>query len=544
MNVASHSVDFDTPYQNWQPRLSQLGSRGMPAHEEDEIIEDLERLTEQRRRYGEAEAQALDAQALKAWGEPIPLRRTDDGGAVVKLTPVRNSHSTCCALFRTHMSRNIASMRKLVLLVAMARIGLNPLSHSKILRWACVLGVSALVGCTLPRRDAPPAFFSSATPVGFPADVRFLSTDRASVEAESTAALQRLRASSKNGVLHALVLSGGGAGGAFGAGALVGLSRLHERPQFDVVTGVSAGALIAPFAFLGPEWDSKLTEAFTSGRGERMSLRGLLQVPFGAKRRSAVLTALVDHYVTGELIQAVAREAASGRLLWVATTDLDKEETVIWDMGVIAARGDEPARKLFRDVLVASASVPGLFSPVLIHVEDAGVSYEEMHVDGNASTSLFVAPDAAYFALLDPRNLDGARVYVLMNGQIIGAPQTTRFQLGRIVSRSFSAALKHMSRTQVITVSQFAEKYRMSVQWTYVPFDYPTYSSADFRASTMRTLFDYGARCAEAGRLWTTIDQTMAAVAAPPLPSKRSPPTDEKPQCPLRDVQLPSASSR
>ena len=140
--------------------------------------------------------------------------------------------------------------------------------RARALRWTFVLGAFALVGCTaLPRRDAPPTLFSSATPVGFPAEeVRFLSTDRASVERKSTAALQRLRSSSKDGTVRALVLSGGGAGGAFGAGALVGLSRRQERPQYDVVTGVSAGALIAPFAFLGPEWDSQLTEAFTSGR--------------------------------------------------------------------------------------------------------------------------------------------------------------------------------------------------------------------------------------------------------------------------------------
>src|SRR4029077_6945301 len=149
-------------------------------------------------------------------------------------------------------------------------------------RWTCVLSVLALVGCALPRRDAPPTIFSAATPVDFPADVRFLSTDRASVEAKSTAALQRLRSASRDGMLRALVLSGGGAGGAFGAGALVGLTRRQERPQYDVVTGVSTGALIAPFAFLGPEWDSQLTEAFTSGRGEQMSVRGLLTLPFGA----------------------------------------------------------------------------------------------------------------------------------------------------------------------------------------------------------------------------------------------------------------------
>jgi hypothetical protein len=140
--------------------------------------------------------------------------------------------------------------------MVMAKIRLSRGWQARTLRWMCVLGALTLVGCALPRRDAPPTRFSSATPVDFPADVRFLSTDRVSVESQSTAALQRLRSRSKDGRVRALVLSGGGAGGAFGAGALVGLTRRQERPQFDVVTGVSAGALIAPFAFLGPEWDA------------------------------------------------------------------------------------------------------------------------------------------------------------------------------------------------------------------------------------------------------------------------------------------------
>jgi hypothetical protein len=413
------------------------------------------------------------------------------------------------------------------------------------LRWAGVLSAVAFAGCVaLPRREAPPALFSAATPVGFSSDVRFLSTDRARVESNSAASLRRWRSLSSDGTVRVLALSGGGSGGAFGAGALVGLSRRHQRPQYDLVTGVSAGALIAPFAFLGPEWDSQLTDAFTSGRGEQMSLRGLLAVAFGARDRSAALISLVDHYVTPDLIKAVAREAASGRLLWVATTDLDKEETVIWDLGAIAARGGEPARRLFRDVLVASASVPGLFSPVLIHVQEAGVSYDEMHVDGNASTSLFIAPVAAYFAFLDPKSLEGAQVYVLINGQIIEAPKTTPYKLQPIVARTFSVALKHMSRAQVVAVDQFAERYGMSVQSTYLPFDYPKYNPADFRASTMGALFEYGARCAESGRLWTTMDETMATIVAAAATSTRSQSANLDVRCPLRDVPLTAGDKR
>jgi predicted acylesterase/phospholipase RssA len=424
---------------------------------------------------------------------------------------------------------------------------LDPRWAARALRWTWVVwGLSALLGCALPRRDAPPALFSAAAPVDFSVEVRFLSTDRASVEAKSAAALRRLKASSKNGRLQALVLSGGGAGGAFGAGALIGLSRRHERPQYDVVTGVSTGALIAPYAFLGSEWDPQLSEAFTSGQAEPISVRGLLTLPLGASRRSAALAALVDHYVTRDLIEAVAREARRGRLLWVATTDLDREETVIWDLGAIAMRGGEPARTLFRDVVVASASIPGVFKPVLIHVQQGGRLYDEMHVDGSASTSLFIAPAAAYFALLDQHSLEGAQVYVLINGQIIDAPATTPFKLRPIVARTFSVALKHMSRAEVVAVNQFAEKYRMAVRTTYLPFDYPRYSLTDFRASTMRPLFEYGAQCAQDARLWTTLDETMAAGAADaaPPPSKEPSRSIQEVQCPLRTAHFTAADRR
>ena len=405
-----------------------------------------------------------------------------------------------------------------------------------------VASLLALAACAqVPRREAPPSLLTTATPVGFTADVRLLSTDRASVETRSTTDLPRLRRVSKDGTVRALVLSGGGAGGAFGAGALIGLSRRHERPEYQVVTGVSAGALIAPFAFLGPAWDPQLRQAFTSGQGGKMSLHGLLSLSFAAARRSALLKSLVDRYITADLIKAIAREAASGRILWVATTDLDKEETVIWDMGAIARRGGEPARELFRDVLVASASIPGVFEPVLIRVQEGGVLYDEMHVDGGVSAPLFVAPAAASFALLDQQGLAGAEVYVLINGRLISAPQTTRFQSGAIVRRSVATAIRSMARAQAIAVDQFAEKYRMSLRSTYLPFDYPVYNPGDFRAAVMRPLFDYGERCAESGRLWTTAEETIANVSTAARSLNPTPPTEQETACPARALGYSTA---
>ncbi len=395
---------------------------------------------------------------------PTHANRTRNAGKITLHKPatVRKASAALRSLTEEQRRTMIAEAAYYVA----ERRGFDACSYASIVRWVCVLGVSVVLGCTLPRRDAPPTLFSSAAPVGFPGTVRFLSVDRATVEARSDAALQGLKKASKDGVVRFLALSGGGAAGAFGAGTLIGLGHRDERPQYDVVTGVSAGALIAPFAFLGSEWDSQLADAITSGRSEHMTLHGLAQLLFGVRHRSDALLSFVDHYITKDLVDAVAKEAAAGRILWVATTALDKEELVIWDMGIIAQHGGEAARKLFRDVLVASASVPGVFSPIIIHVEKNGVRYDEMHVDGNASASLFVAPAAAYFAVLDQSALEGAQLYVLINGKIIGAPSTTRFKLGPIVGRSFDAAMKHLSRGQVIAVNQFADKYHMSVHST------------------------------------------------------------------------------
>jgi hypothetical protein len=126
----------------------------------------------------------------------------------------------------------------------------------------------------------------------------------------------------------------------------------------------------------------------------------------------------------------------------------------------------------------------------------------------------------------------------LINGQIIDAPETTPVKLRPIVARTFSVAMKHMSRAQVIALDQFAEKYRMSVQSTYLPYDYPPYSSADFRASAMRPLFEYGERCAQSGRLWNTLNETMDTLAAAAPASTRIAPVGRRVECPLRDVEL------
>ena len=184
-----------------------------------------------------------------------------------------------------------------------------------------------------------------------------------------------------------LALSGGGADGAYGVGVLNGWTAAGTRPTFSVVSGVSTGGLIAPFAFLGSQYDDTLREVYTSGIAESLlDDPSIIRVLFGSglfgnKR----LRELVARYVGPEILAAVARENAKGRKLLVVTTDLDTQRTVVWDMGKIAAVGSPEALRLFRDVMAASASIPLVFPPILIEAEGQGRRFEEMHVDGGVT---------------------------------------------------------------------------------------------------------------------------------------------------------------
>ena len=288
------------------------------------------------------------------------------------------------------------------------------------------------------------------------------------------------------------------------------MSRRGDRPRFDVVTGVSTGALIAPFAFLGPSWDGELIEAFDSDRAEHLlQQRGLSFLFRPGLYRSEPLVELVDHFVTDRLIKAVADQAAQGRLLLVATTDLDKEEAVIWDMGAIAAQGGPAARKLFRDVLVASASIPGLFAPVLIHVEAGGESYDEMHVDGGTTQSFFVASEIMQLESKHFQALENARVFVLVNGQLGVYPETTPETPVSVLVRSFSAGLMHASRKTLELTAALAERYDMEFLFTYIPLRYAFVGPLDFSHDAMHSLFNYGAHCAEEDQLWSTMEEAV-----------------------------------
>ena len=212
-----------------------------------------------------------------------------------------------------------------------------------------------------------------------------------------------------------LILSSGGSDGAFGAGLLNGLTAAGKRPDYTVVTGVSTGALMAPFAFAGPRYDEALRKAYTTITAADVFEAG--NTTGESFVDSWPLRDIIGKQMTPELFDDIAAEHRRGRRLFVVTTDLDSGRSVVWNMGAIAVHGGDDALKLFRSVLLASASVPGGFPPVMIDVEANGKRFQEMHVDGGLGGQFFVAP-AALMASTSDYRLPATQLYIVVNTEL------------------------------------------------------------------------------------------------------------------------------
>lgn len=388
----------------------------------------------------------------------------------------------------------------------------------RIVRTLLIAPAALAAACaSVPRGEAAPtAAFAIAAPIGFSPSVRALGFERRIAGDAPERNVVRLRAAADDRSLDILALSGGGANGAFAAGFLIELGERGVRPQYEVVTGVSAGALIAPFAFLGSDWDPELRDAFLGGASEGLlRSRGLGVLFWPGVNSGEPLRELVDMIVTDALIEAVAREAARGRILLVATTDLDRQEPVLWDLGAIAAQGGEQAKALFRDVVVASASVPGLFPPVIIEVSAAGALHDEMHVDGGAATPFFFAPAIAFFDSDPIEGLAGANVFVLISGPLRAPSRTTPQATIPILSRSFSTLMMHMTRTAIAATSAYAARQGMGFHLAAMPPEAAEEDWLDFRREHLSLVFALGVRQATNERPWLDAQEALAQSAAP-----------------------------
>jgi len=311
--------------------------------------------------------------------------------------------------------------------------------------------------------------------------------------------------------LDLLVLSGGGDHGAFGAGFLYGWTRSGTRPEFKLVTGVSTGALIAPFAFLGSRYDDALKEAYTTiNAGDIYNPRLFSVLWNDAFANTGPLADLIERYFTGDFIAQVADAHRQGRRLWIATTNLDADRLVVWNMGAIAQSGDPDALNLFRRIILASSSIPGVFPPVLIDVELDGETFDEMHVDGGVKAQLFINAETLNISSLKKKYevVEGGRpdwrIFIIRNAEVGPHPRQVPRKISAITSRSLASLLKSQGRSDLERIYIMARDNGIDFNWVSVPTAYEPQTSEPFDRAEMNRMFEMGYELGSKGDAWRT----------------------------------------
>jgi predicted acylesterase/phospholipase RssA len=394
-----------------------------------------------------------------------------------------------------------------------------------------VLALVALVGCASLAPQLPPPSAAEVASQEVSWGIRTLRSDGQFEVLRSNVVAERLRAHLQDQPLRVLALSSGGSNGAFGAGIIVGWTQSRSRPDFSVVTGVSAGALLAPLAFLGSAWDPQIAEVYTTGVSQGVLRRRFFAGLLGSSvYSSSRLKKLIEYYVDDMMLAAVAKEAGRGRLLLVATTDLSTGQPVIWDLTSIALHGGREARPLFRSILLASASVPGMLPPVTISVRSDGIVRSETHVDGGLTLPFFVAPASADLSIAT-RDGTPAVVRVIINGSLSDVPSVTKANALSIIRRSVSAAMTWMTKSTLEHTLAVSRAQGIDFAYAAIPASYPTRGSFDFAAATQRALFQYAATCAQNGQLWSSAHKLHAGGAIQLIGAQET-------QCPSEDSYL------
>jgi predicted acylesterase/phospholipase RssA len=301
-----------------------------------------------------------------------------------------------------------------------------------------------------------------------------------------------------------LALSGGGSDGAFGAGILSGWTDRGDRPEFEVVSGVSTGAIIAPFAFLGSDYDDELEHFYTTITTNdilRKSFMGGLIGGGAALTSSDPLAGIIADVIDAEFLEKIAQEHELGRRLFVITTNIEAERPVMWDLGQIATHRSSQALELFRATILASASIPGAFPPVPIKVSAGGRTYDELHVDGGTTTNVFLAPvDAA----LPGRNLDrNVSIYVIRNGKLSPEYQPLKPVTFQIADQAISTMIKYQNNADIRRLQELAKRNRFELQLVSVPVAFDVESKEPFDTDYMNALFDLGYSMGLSGGFWT-----------------------------------------
>ena len=337
--------------------------------------------------------------------------------------------------------------------------------------------------------------------------------------------------------IDVLALSGGGSDGAFGAGVLTGWSARGDRPEFEHVTGVSAGSIIAPFAYLGPKYDNQLREIWTEYKTDELVVPQIVNGLLGgeALADTGPLRKLVAKYIDRDFLKAIAAEYQRGRLLTVGTTNLDAKRPVVWNMGAIARHYDNPeAVQLFRDVIVASAAIPGLFPPVHIKVKVDGKLYDEMHVDGGVTRQIYVTPVNLPFQAFDvlyPKPPQ-RHLWLVHNGKMdpqFGAVKPTTFQ---IAGESINALMLYQHKGDNYRIYRMAKDAGANFNSIAIPPEFNHAYKEKFDLEYQRALYEEGLRLGKA-KQWrkkpSDLPEDRPARVAKPKPAPAVTPAEEPP---------------
>jgi predicted acylesterase/phospholipase RssA len=366
----------------------------------------------------------------------------------------------------------------------------------------------AISGCSTPGRlpAVPLSAAAAATPTAIP--VRYLvsrETDSFAAEARSSFVKEQawLASQGKGGTLppvYFLAISGGGDNGAYGAGFLNGWTAAGTRPEFKAVTGVSTGALIAPFAFLGPKYDYVLERVYTTTSQKNIfKKRGLIKGVFGdAMADSRPLADIIAEYVNQQLLDELAAEYAKGRILLVGTANLDSLEPVIWNMTAIAASKDPRSIPLFRSILLASASIPGAFPPVMIDVDSGGTRYQEMHVDGGTMAQVFFYPPSINLQQQQRQRT----LYVIRNARLDVDWSNVERRTLSIAARAIGSLTRTQGIGDLYRIYATTQRDGIDFNLTYIPPTFNTPHMEEFDTSYMRQLYAVGMQAAQSGYRW------------------------------------------
>jgi predicted acylesterase/phospholipase RssA len=393
------------------------------------------------------------------------------------------------------------------------------LRPGRFLLLACVAALILLPGCLAlqVRHPLPEHLQDQAEVAGLPGIRAWGDTLSESLEQSAIESIRQEMAANHGKLApeaNFLALSGGGGDGAFGAGILCGWTEAGNRPQFKLVTGISTGSLIAPFAFLGPEYDAKLKEAYTTISDKDIyKVPGKLKLILNLGRIEGVastepLAELLTHLIDDQMIQKIAAEHYKGRRLLVGTTQLDAQRQVIWDMGAIAASGHPDAPKLFRQVLRASASIPVAFAPVYIKVKAGGQEYDEMHVDGGVRAEVMLY-EAALNLFTTSKKLSQVmhkrprKLYIIRNAQVAPEYASIKPYIGDIGTRAISSLTKYQGVGDLYRIYVLAQRDGIDYNLAYIPVDFHPKRASEFDTHYMNQEFDLAFNLARSGYKWS-----------------------------------------